>query len=180
MIQTHNADDTVVSVLATSIEVGNLGLHSLNALVMLESSKFAFVGSLNYETPAFYDTPFSEMLVNVVTSDSLQGVEAEARRFVTTHTERFKHLHNFPNYDEEMPWQIEHEHSYEDIAGEKQNMEFPHLVIEFCDQGMRGGEGATIHDPLLPSENDVLEWNSAFMRAYCQYSRIRFKNIMPN
>ena len=168
MIGTRIDDDPVASVLATSIEVGNVGLHSLNALVLLKSGAFAFVGSLNSEDNDLLETDLYDMFVNVVAASSLQGVAAQASGFVATHMSRCEYVLNHCNYAEEMPWYVEDHHSHGDIAHKEHFTSFPRLVIYFCDQGMLGGSSdIVIRDALLPSEDDEeLAWDGAFTRAY--------------
>ena len=92
--------------------------------------------------------------MNVVVSNSLQGVEAEAMKFVTANTHVPHHLEEVPNYVKVMPWHVRKEKREESVLNEKPSSPAAKLVIDFCDEGMGGGEGVII----AAEELDLRVW----------------------
>ena len=159
MVATHIAGESVASVLATSIEANSLGfrarVRSIDALLMLQSGRFAFLGALDCVNSAFDGTRFCEMLVNVVVSNSLQGLESEAMKFVATNTHVPHHLEEVPNYVKVMPWHVRKEKRKKSVLSEENSAPTGKLVIDFCDEGMGRGEGVII----ASEELDFRIWN---------------------
>ena len=149
MLETHDVRDEVASVLAVTIEVEN---HSIDALLLLVSGRFAFLGSLEYPNEELQRTPRFEMGVNVVVASTLQGVEAEAARFVASKT-------NAPGDVEAMPWHVAD-------FGVRKTRPSPRLVIYFCEQGILSERCAIVDDALLPEETDFEQWGRSFTQAY--------------
>ena len=79
MVATHIVDDAAASILAVTID--NVGIRSIDALVILQSGKFAVLGCCDCVNPSVAGTPFCRMLVNAVVSSSLHGVEAESVKY---------------------------------------------------------------------------------------------------
>ena len=71
-----------------------------------------------------------------------------------------------------MPWHIQDHNSQEDSAYGEPSSTFPHLVIYFCDQGMRGGQGVMIRDANIM--RTLCEQYANNMRTLCEH----YANIM--
>jgi len=91
MVATHIVDDAVASILAVTID--NVGTRSIDALLMLQSGQFAFLGCADCVKPSFGGASFCKMLVNAVASSSLRGVEAETVKYVLSYINPITNKH---------------------------------------------------------------------------------------
>ena len=123
MVATHIVDDAVASILAVTID--NVGTRYIDALLMLQSGKFAFLGCVGCVNLSLDGIPFCEMLVNAVASSSLHGVEAETVKYVLEHINPITNKH---------PWYLD-----------RNGM----LKIFFCYRGLSTAWHVNIEDPFV-------------------------------
>ena len=126
MVAMHFAGHSVVSILAVSIEVGYVesrcGIRSIDALLILDSGKFAFLGSFECVNSRITGTNFCSMFVNVAAANSLQNVEAEVKNFLIRNT------------DAKRPWCVRADICEENVFFENVYVLPTQLVINFCVQ----------------------------------------------
>ena len=96
IVATHIVDDEVASILA--VTTNNVRIRSIDALLLLQSGKFAFLGCVDCVNLSLDGIPFCKMLVNAVAFSSLHGVEAETVKYVR------QYIHH-PDYKH--PWYLD-------------------------------------------------------------------------
>jgi len=162
MVATQSGGDSIASILAMSIDVGTLGvrprIRSIDALLLLRSGKFAFLGSFDCVNAMIDGTRFCEMLVNVVVASSLLDVEAKATKFIEANQTPYnKSADKIQNYTKDMPWCVRGEASMANVLLEDLCVVFPTLVIDFC-MFLEGNESVILASEAL----DLRFWKSGF------------------
>ena len=135
MVARHFAGHSVVSVLAASIDVGHVGyrcgIRSIDALLMLDSGKFAFLGSFECENSMITGTHLCQMFVNVVAANSLQDVEAEVVNFLIRNTDALNDVETVRECSSDMPWCVGKENSRKHVIFEDIDVSSTKFVIDF-------------------------------------------------
>jgi len=150
MLHVRHPSWSVRTILATSVRIHP---YDINALVLLSSGTFAFVGAMQIPDSESEEENGNITLFNVVAATSLLHLEKKAVQLIVSRGTARDNVRA-------RPWYLG-----------KDGM----LRIFFCHRGLSSDRCVDIPDPFLPLAGDLSTWRSAFTRHYFDIMFTKFE-----